>query len=767
MKRKIPTIDIFLLLLINIIFFFKILFVNRFLLAISEILSESFQFHVRIGELLRNGQFPIWDPYVYFAFPSLSFTAAYYPPALLMSFLGSFLDLDKSFLLMQLLMVVHVYLASVFMYVFLSGLKLSRKGIWLGVISFSYGCVVIAGTRHASMLYTYIWLPLFFHFFMKALNELNYKKAVFAGCTLAMTLFAGYTPYVFYMCFFLLLYILWLVIGEINNQRRFSFGYLFKLSSIGSVIFLSGSGLAAVFVLPLLEYGSLSIRNGQTYNIITMWGAVNPLHFITLIFPHFFGGAHTQHWGGNLTSSLGWWEMVYYVGIGTLAMAILSILFDYEAEIKKIHKFLIFISVLTGFFMMGRLSSALGMLYAMRIIPVTRVTSRWAFFLVFSLSTLAAIGFNAMCHNLSISVKENLKKLFYSILFPLTSILFLGTILLLFVLLRFGLIQSIRSLVHFWIFYSVTIAFVYYRVRKNHPGICVIFLLFCVLDIWLASYRVYPISLDVPQVLPSKYFRDNALVEFLNNDKSIYRVSNLPWPIIGGVLNKVFTLGYDAGTAYKRLAEFRKETDPMGSGGHDWFSLRPDVHSQLVDFYNIKYLISASPLDEMDAKYERIAPYFYKNKAVFERAFCVFDYEVIKDAESILSRIENIDLTRTVILEEEPMFIKHNVKDEDIKAAAAKIVNYQPCEVDIETDIDIPSILVLSDIWYPGWKAFIDGQSVKICRANYVFRAVELSGGKHNIKFKYDSISIKIGLGISCITALFLMVYFISLRRKK
>jgi hypothetical protein len=287
--------------------------------------------------------------------------------------------------------------------------------------------------------------------------------------------------------------------------------------------------------------------------------------------------------------------------------------------------------------------------------------------------------------------------------------------------------------------------------------------------------------------MPSDAFIDYPLVKFLNKDKGIYRISNLPWPLTHGELNRIFTLGNLGGFSYQRFVKFRGEKNPMGSGGHDWFSLKPHADSQLIDFYNIKYLISEYPLDKMDPKYERIdavqldnlglffefpptgeVHYLYKNKKAFERAFCVFDYEVITDDKAILPEMERLDLGKTVILEEQPQINKLDKKiDAEIKTNV-EITNYLPVEVDINVGVTRPAILVLTDIWYPGWKAFVDNQPAKIYRADYVFRAIEVPEGRHVIKFKYDPFTIKLGMVISSITIIILLsTWLISLRKGK
>jgi uncharacterized membrane protein YfhO len=83
------------------------------------------------------------------------------------------------------------------------------------------------------------------------------------------------------------------------------------------------------------------------------------------------------------------------------------------------------------------------------------------------------------------------------------------------------------------------------------------------------------------------------------------------------------------------------------------------------------------------------------------------------------------------------------------------------------TDEQLPSdkrigmhSLVLADVYYPGWKAFVDGKAARIYRPNYVVRAVSVPRGRHLEEFRYEPLSCKIGAIIS-LAALVLMVGFL------
>ena len=77
------------------------------------------------------------------------------------------------------------------------------------------------------------------------------------------------------------------------------------------------------------------------------------------------------------------------------------------------------------------------------------------------------------------------------------------------------------------------------------------------------------------------------------------------------------------------------------------------------------------------------------------------------------------------------------------------------------------SMLVLSDTFFPGWKVFIDGKEGKIFRANYSFRAVPISAGKHMVEFVYNPLSFKLGITITSLGVLGCFIIFLARRRKQ
>ena len=94
-------------------------------------------------------------------------------------------------------------------------------------------------------------------------------------------------------------------------------------------------------------------------------------------------------------------------------------------------------------------------------------------------------------------------------------------------------------------------------------------------------------------------------------------------------------------------------------------------------------------------------------------------------------------------------------------AGKAFITSYRPDHIIIKTESSGPGYLVLSEIFYPGWKVFVDGQPKRVSRCNYLFRMIELPEGHHVVRFVFDPLSIKVGIGITIFTLFMCLIIFV------
>jgi len=131
------------------------------------------------------------------------------------------------------------------------------------------------------------------------------------------------------------------------------------------------------------------------------------------------------------------------------------------------------------------------------------------------------------------------------------------------------------------------------------------------------------------------------------------------------------------------------------------------------------------------------------------RAYVVHQTQVIADDERALAAMANSTFHPAAIA---ILAGGREIKEEALAKPTVTVIAYDARAVTVQASLHAPGYLVLSDSWYPGWKATVDGQPADIERANLAFRAVYLPSGTHTVQFRYTPISYFIGLGISVAT---------------
>jgi hypothetical protein len=94
----------------------------------------------------------------------------------------------------------------------------------------------------------------------------------------------------------------------------------------------------------------------------------------------------------------------------------------------------------------------------------------------------------------------------------------------------------------------------------------------------------------------------------------------------------------------------------------------------------------------------------------------------------------------------------------DPTGAQVKVARYEPQHLELQTSHTQPGFLVLSEIYYRGWDAFIDGQRVPVERVNYALRGLSVPAGQHRVEFIFRSPSFRQGLRLAALGVLILLI---------
>jgi hypothetical protein len=170
----------------------------------------------------------------------------------------------------------------------------------------------------------------------------------------------------------------------------------------------------------------------------------------------------------------------------------------------------------------------------------------------------------------------------------------------------------------------------------------------------------------------------------------------------------------------------------------------------------------------------------YQNRAAFPRAFVVPEALARRDRteETAIARLalRPFDPSRQAVLEEGPFDdvpLAGPAGDSAVRtvppgddwvipapSAAAEVIDRGPEDVLVRASG--PGVLVLTDAYHRGWRAYVGGREVAVYLANYVARGVGLSAGEHSVHFVFDPLSWRLGRAISLAAALFAVLVLSS-----
>jgi uncharacterized membrane protein YfhO len=120
------------------------------------------------------------------------------------------------------------------------------------------------------------------------------------------------------------------------------------------------------------------------------------------------------------------------------------------------------------------------------------------------------------------------------------------------------------------------------------------------------------------------------------------------------------------------------------------------------------------------------------------------------------------DPAAVVILSSETLPKVHPSQEEE----SVRVTHYAPERVEIEVEAQAPGYLVLTDAWYPGWQASVDGEPTQVHRVDLLFRAVGVDAGHHRVVFTFRPVSLWVGAGVSLV-GLFILVAIAGLALSK
>jgi hypothetical protein len=219
-----------------------------------------------------------------------------------------------------------------------------------------------------------------------------------------------------------------------------------------------------------------------------------------------------------------------------------------------------------------------------------------------------------------------------------------------------------------------------------------------------------------------------------------------------------------------RYDEFMTALNGAPQDYHTAFLLPSGLESPLLDLLDVRYVALDAELPRrrkdvatLTAESRRVfrAPNVdvYERSANLPHAWIVHDVREVARGEALpLLTSGAIDPYQTALVEGTP---PETGNPPDSAAEAATVVSYEPDAVTIATDTAAPGLLVVSEVYASGWRAFVDGAEVPVLPTHHVLRGVPLPAGQHTVTLRYDPLSLRVGLWVSGVAAVAMMAAFV------
>jgi hypothetical protein len=133
----------------------------------------------------------------------------------------------------------------------------------------------------------------------------------------------------------------------------------------------------------------------------------------------------------------------------------------------------------------------------------------------------------------------------------------------------------------------------------------------------------------------------------------------------------------------------------------------------------------------------------YENLNVLPRAWVVGDAQFVADdiygteAALEIMRAASFDPARSVVLASQPLEGTERTAGFSPLSVAATVLSYSDERIVVTVESEAAGYLLLSDAWYPGWRATVNGSETSVLRANVMFRAVAIPAGRSEVVFEY------------------------------
>ena len=315
-----------------------------------------------------------------------------------------------------------------------------------------------------------------------------------------------------------------------------------------------------------------------------------------------------------------------------------------------------------------------------------------------------------------------------------------------------------RSVIIILIGFALLFAYKLKKLRADY--MIAALLVLCLVDMWQVDKRYLNDEMFVPKSERDMPQQPTATDIEINKDKSLdYRVLNFAsntfnenetsyfHKSIGGYHPAKLRRYQEMVDAYI-VPEMQKAMQAIAAKGGNMQQVDGVKLFPVLNMLNTKYFIF--PL-------QGGATIPLKNIYAQGNGWFVDKIDYVADANAEYAEVGKIDVRHEAVADKQFEAVLGQAKAND-STATVKLDKYEPNNLQYTVNSKNGGIVVFSEIYYPGWKATVDGQSVELGRVNYILRAVNVKPGKHIVVLDFHPTSISTTETIAYISIVILLL---------
>lgn len=725
---------VLLLVLAVVLCYWKTLLTNQFTLIVgSEGVDQSYAWLHFWLHSIWQGHIPLWDRFAFAGSPFAAETlpTAFYPLRLIFALVPlNHNDLVSPRFFDEYLALTHL-LCAWLTFALLRELGRSRFASFIGACAFAL-CGIVVRMTWPQYIEACIWLPPVFLFLLRSLRAGRRDHALFeaalCGASLGMSVLTGGMAFFMMQAIFLVTAVCWY--GAATSPAGGSRTHWINLILIVGIALAAAGGLGAIQLLPAAEYSHHSIRfiddgplpSDQRIPYHRLVPGIFPQSIVSALFPDAFDGklAAEEYFP-------------IYIGAFPFFLAAIGI---WKCWKNVWVRYLTGLAALAFAYSLGNFSPLHGVLYAVTpYLWLARSANRFVYLVSFALAVLAAFGLDALLDPANRGTWDLAKRVVKWVAIVSAAALFVPALFT-----RLGL--------NIWNAFSLLLILGscawFVRVSRGEApaSLRVMLAVFVLFDLTAFSWTEASVLNGNAADRLNQMISLRGPARFIKSQPGLHRVrvAIAPEPNIGDVY----------------------QIESIFGGGPAWLADYADINGH-DDLLNVRYFIKPKSAPDPGPVYQDGDWKVYEMPNAFPRAWVVHKVVAAPSHAAAFKQLDRLDLHQTAVIEDRlPEHLAPGSSPDSLT-----FTSYKADRIAIDVSAASSGLLVLSEMYYPGWTVTVDGKPSKIYQVDGALRGIPVSAGTNRVELEYAPASFRIGAALSLLTVVCLLAAWRHVRRSR